>query len=516
MNIKLTLFRLIPKPIAELAHTQKRSKLISLILGAVVVLALGSWLVGSRIKSPAEIAAEVAPPLASPILVPIEKRVLTSDIVTRGTARFGLPQTISLPHSAAKPLETLITTLPLPNAQFKEGQVAFTIGDRPVFVMEGAIPAFRDMTPGTIGEDIMQLEQGLKRLGFYPGIIDGRYDAQTAAAVAAWYARSNWQPFEPTPEQLKEIHTLIEELAVAEKDQFIATLAAGPKLVAATRDKAAGTNIAATADIEAKKATYLKVTGDLSATNEEKAKATADFKAAEASAKALRQEGTIAVQTALNAQQIGQREAVVAKALAARIASDLSRVQSKTGIQVPANEVMFVNSLPARIKQVDVAVGAVAKGPVLTVTNNQVVIDASLPLAEAALVKPDMKVKIDEADLGIEATGIVTKVAAAPGTNGVDGFHVYFEVTVDTTPTTLEGTSLRLTIPIESTKDEVIAVPISAVSLAADGTSRVQVDEDGSLQYVTVKTGLSANGFVEVTPVTGTLTPSQLIVIGFK
>ncbi len=516
MNIRSALLRVVPKSITELAHTQKRLTLISLILTAVVVLAVGSWLLGSRIKSPAEIAAEVAPPPASLILVPVEKRVLTSDIVTRGTARFGLPQAVSIPPSAAKPLETLITTLPLPNAQFKEGQVAFTIGERPVFVMEGTTPAFRDMTLDTFGDDVKQLEQGLKRLGFYPGVIDGRYDAQTAAAVAAWYTRSGWKPFEPTPEQLKELHTLTEELAVAQKDQLIATLAATPKLVEATRAKAAGTNTAAAADIEAKEATYLKVTEDLSATNEEKAKATADLKAAEASAKALRQEGSIALQTALNAQQIGQREATVAQALASRIASDLDRVQRKTGIQVPANEIMFVSSLPARVKQVDVAVGALAKGPVLTVTNNQVVIDSSLPLAEAALVKPDMKVKIDEADLGIAATGVVTKVADAPGTNGVDGFHVYFEVAVDTTPTTLEGTSLRLTIPIESTKGEVLAVPISAVSLAADGTARVQVAKEGSLEYVTVTTGLSANGFVEVTPVAGTLTPGQLVVIGFK
>ena len=46
------------------------------------------------------------------------------------------------------------------------------------------------------------------------------------------------------------------------------------------------------------------------------------------------------------------------------------------------------------------------------------------------------------------------------------------------------GFSLRLTIPIESTDGVVTAVPISAVSLAADGTSRVQVENEGALEYV--------------------------------
>jgi hypothetical protein len=103
-----------------------------------------------------------------------------------------------------------------------------------------------------------------------------------------------------------------------------------------------------------------------------------------------------------------------------------------------------------------------------------------------------------------------------PGTDGVDGFHIYFETFVDETPATLEGFSLRLTIPTESTEGTVTAVPISALSLAADGTSRVQVDNLGTLTFVTVKPGLSADGFVEVTPLDGTLAPGQLVLIGFE
>jgi hypothetical protein len=52
--------------------------------------------------------------------------------------------------------------------------------------------------------------------------------------------------------------------------------------------------------------------------------------------------------------------------------------------------------------------------------------------------------------------------------------------------------------------------------LAADGTSRVQIDNNGSLEYVVVEPGLSADGFVAVTAVNGTLSGGQLVVIGFE
>jgi hypothetical protein len=75
---------------------------------------------------------------------------------------------------------------------------------------------------------------------------------------------------------------------------------------------------------------------------------------------------------------------------------------------------------------------------------------------------------------------------------------------------------LRLTIPVESTGGAVTAVPISALSLAADGTTRLQVDNNGTLEFIVVEPGLSANGFVEVTPLENTLEPGQLVVIGFE
>lgn len=152
----------------------------------------------------------------------------------------------------------------------------------------------------------------------------------------------------------------------------------------------------------------------------------------------------------------------------------------------------------------------------MTVTDATVAVDGSLRLEESALVEPGMTVRIEEPDLGIAATGVVSRVADAPGTNGVDGFHVYFEVVVAEPPANLVGASVRLTVPVESTGAQVLAVPVSALSLAPDGSSRVQIERAGVLEFVRVEPGLSADGFVAVTPLGGGLEAGDLVVIGFE
>jgi hypothetical protein len=161
-------------------------------------------------------------------------------------------------------------------------------------------------------------------------------------------------------------------------------------------------------------------------------------------------------------------------------------------------------------------IGDPAKGTVLSVTDYQLAIDSSLTLEAAPLVKPGMPVAISEEALGVKAKGVVARVANTPGTNGVDGFHIYFEVRVTETSARLEGFSVRLTIPVKSTRGAVTVVPISALSLAADGKSRVQVENKGALEYVVVEPGLSADGYVEVTPVGRSFAPGQLVVVGYE
>jgi peptidoglycan hydrolase-like protein with peptidoglycan-binding domain len=556
-----------------------RTRVLFGVLGFAAVLAVGGWAASLRIESPADVAARAAPPTPSPILVPVEKRVLSSNIVTRGTARFGLPQSISIVPSALKAKAGLITTLPLRNTQLREGSVMLTASGRPVFVLQGEIPAYRDLVPGTSGDDVRQLEQGLKRLGFDPGPIDGTYDKRTSAAAAQWYTAAGFEPFGPTRDQRANVLTLERDWGEANKIKLTAaaTAAAAALAVESARATAEHNNRAAAAALAAKRADWRRLVESARATAEhnnraaaaelanqiaeralilldprqpETARAAAETKVelaraavhriklegelavqaverdamlaveqlelAEATVRLARLEGERAVQAALDAQKFAELDARLAADRADRLAADLVIAQRTLGVQVPADEIVFIPTLPVRVQEVTAPLGHEARGPVMSVTDNQLVIDSALPLDAAPLVKPGMRVAIDEQALGIKATGVVARVAETPGTHGVDGYHIYFEVRVDKTPTRLEGFSLRLTIPIESTKGVVTVVPLSALSLAADGTSRIRVQNNDALEYIVVKPGLSADGFVEVTPVNGTLASGQLVVVGYK
>ena len=100
------------------------------------------------------------------------------------------------------------------------------------------------------------------------------------------------------------------------------------------------------------------------------------------------------------------------------------------------------------------------------------------------------------------------------GTNGVDGFHVYFDAEVASPPANLVGASVRVTITVTTASNAALTVPLSALTLAPDGSSRVQRSVNGRTEFVPVTPGLTANGFVAVTANNSTLNPGDLVVIG--
>ena len=206
----------------------------------------------------------------------------------------------------------------------------------------------------------------------------------------------------------------------------------------------------------------------------------------------------------------------IAEVQNSRLETDLKNAQLKSIIQVPADEIVFSRSFPLRIQQLKINQGDFSSGSIMVVTDSHLVVDSAISIDDAKLIHTGMKVDIDEADLGIKSEGVISKVAAAPGTNKVDGYHIYFEVTVNDKNIVLDGISVRLTIPLKSTGGAVTAVPVSALTLATDGSSRIQVKRLGELKFVTVVTGLVADGYAEVTTENEKLQAGDLIVIGFS
>lgn len=176
-------------------------------LVAAVLLALVAWLVGRGIRSPAQVASDTAPPEPSLITVPVERRTLVTEIIVRGTVRYGAPQKVVLPISSLKPGSSIVSRPPRVGGTLSEGSLAMSLSGRPVFAMRGAEPMHRDLGPGAVGPDVRQLEQALQRVGLSPGTVDDRYDGSTEAAVAAWYRKAGWTPFGATDVQADQLRT---------------------------------------------------------------------------------------------------------------------------------------------------------------------------------------------------------------------------------------------------------------------------------------------------------------------
>ena len=160
----------------------------------VVAAGLG-WFFGSQIRSPAEIAAEAEAPEPSNITVQVVSQVLSADVITRGDVVYDEPVSVSLSGSFAETPEKLVVTQAVEvNAELAEGGMAVEVVGRPVFLLGGEIPMYRDLRMGATGDDVLQVEEALARMGFFTGVPDSTWDSSTGAAVAAWYQAAGYRP----------------------------------------------------------------------------------------------------------------------------------------------------------------------------------------------------------------------------------------------------------------------------------------------------------------------------------
>ncbi|ADB35242.1 Peptidoglycan-binding domain 1 protein [Kribbella flavida DSM 17836] len=79
-----------------------------------------------------------------------------------------------------------VTGLPESGQQFHRGQTLYSIDNKPTTLMYGALPAYRRLTSGSEGPDVLQLEQNLQALGYDGFTADDEYTLYTAEAVEQW------------------------------------------------------------------------------------------------------------------------------------------------------------------------------------------------------------------------------------------------------------------------------------------------------------------------------------------
>ena len=566
----------------------KRTTTLGVILAAVVVSAGVGWFAGSRIKSPAQIAAEAEPPTASLITVSVEMRTLSSDIITRGEIRYEEPIELKLADPPATVGGAAIVTLaPEEGTLIDEGEVLLEVSGRPILVLQGELPMYRTIRPGDDGDDVLQLEEALRRVGFDPGEVDEVFDEATEAAIVDWYGSYGFIPPGPSEQEAVELAAATEAVAAAEQEVSSArrdlrsSSSQGPSqagILSAeadarsaereledTRARQAIDDGAATAAVDAAAAEAEQAATDLATaedrlsqaltgthpdtglppTDEELAEletavadAAARADAAQAGLLDAQQQRDATIRSGESAVAAAEERVAIAWAYVGeakqspdtsgargylsdanrRLAAaqqNLAEVQARVGTIASRSEIVFLKELPARIDRVDVVRGDDANGPIASITGSEMILASSVPLADASLVREGMQVEIEETWQEIDTTGVIVFKADRPGTNEVGEERLYLEIALDEEMEELNYANVKVTIPVQSSGGDVMTVPLAALAAAADGSSRVQVEDgDGTTRFVVVDTGLAAGGYVEITSADGLLDAGDRVVVG--
>jgi multidrug efflux pump subunit AcrA (membrane-fusion protein) len=531
--------------------------MLGAVIGAVVVAAAVGWFFGSRIRSPAEAAADAAPPTPSNITVPVVSQVLSADVITRGDIVYDEPVSVSLSGSFAETPEKLVVTQAVEvNTELVEGAMAVEVVGRPVFLLTGEIPMYRDLRPGATGDDVLQVEEALSRMGYFVGVPDDLWDVATGAAVAAWYQDAGYRPnglseddevalrsardrVRSAETALADAQTALNEAAAGSGEAAIASAlaevnAAKDALALAQLDADRANELAAEAVVEAE-AALAQAQADLEdgVPDAEAAVAQAikDLEEAEfqvtrtsveqqALVDAAAGQVTVA-QAALAELQKGvdtssiKRQIEASREELALANEELTALEGELGTWLPAGEIVFLKGMPVRVDQVAVSRGSIIDGSFITVSGSELALRSSVSERDAPRVDVGMEVEIENPETGESISGVISEKADRTGTNGVAQDRIYLEITPSELPDEIIGANVRVTIPVSSTGGEVLAVPAAALSATANGSTILQVEgEDLALTTVTVETGLAAGGLVEVTSIGGELAEGDLVVVG--
>jgi peptidoglycan hydrolase-like protein with peptidoglycan-binding domain len=157
---------------------RRRRRLVWAALGAVLVaVGAGVWLWASNPST------EGAPAPAGPVATATVKRgTISSTESWDGTLEYGVPVTVK--SSAGGTITRLVDQ----GETIERGDELYRVNERPVTLLYGVVPMYRDLAPGDSGVDARQLETNLAKLGYDGFTVDSAYTASTADAVRAWQA----------------------------------------------------------------------------------------------------------------------------------------------------------------------------------------------------------------------------------------------------------------------------------------------------------------------------------------
>lgn len=479
------------------------------IVAAVAIVALvGGLLAGRFLISPADAAASAGAPAPGLITVPVEYGALSNDVTLRGEVGYADAVEVTIDTADVSGPAVVTGQVPAVGAELGPLAVALEITGRPVIVLPGDLPAYRTLRFGVTGPDVVQLKNALAAVGIDPGDAGSdRYDEATAAAVARLYATAGYPA--PAPQEGAEDSVRAAQDAVRATEQSIASARAE------LANAGAGPSAVEVREMDNQVASAQRQLDAALAVVPRDPVVVADLADAVELAKLRRAQLDAPRDTS------GQRaglDAAYAQLESAR--AELQRAQENALTALPASEVLYLTQLPRRVDAIAAQRGTVLSGAAMTVSGASLRLTGSAAAADARLLEVGGTATFELPDGGEHAATIT---AVDPGQASTDRWTITLEP-APLTPeqvTQLQGTNVRVSVPVGATEGDVLSVPLAALTAGPGGESRVEIvlgdPRDGAraeTRLVVVEAGLAAGGYVEVTPRDGELAEGDLVVVG--
>lgn len=169
-----------------------------------MAVAGAGWFVGQRVRSPEQAASEAAAPEASWITAPVEHRVLSQTLISRGDVRPSTAVSVGVPASVEG--TAVVTAVGArPGEAVVEGTRLVEVSGRPVFLLQGEVPVYRTLRPGMSGADVEQLQAALARLGCDATGEAGAFGDATKWCVASLYLDAGYEPVPTSATEATEL-----------------------------------------------------------------------------------------------------------------------------------------------------------------------------------------------------------------------------------------------------------------------------------------------------------------------
>lgn len=511
-------------------------------VGACVAVAV---LIGSSIGLVITAQGRAAKPAAlpsgrqrsSPVLV--ERRALNESTVIRGSVVAVDPITIA-PDSFADP-NPVVTGIPhAAGATVGAGQVVLEVSGRPVILLQGNVPAYRDLRVGASGGDVAQLHLALASIGVATTDPPDVYGMSTSLAIEALYRSLGYEPPTAGSEAISARRSAERAVADAQRTLQAATTeqkklsdpgsVLESQIAVSAAQRSLDSSIADGND--SVKSALIDLASAQAATNSappdspDRATTMVALQKAQTALAAAQRSRDSAVAGATDQLALAQAQAASRRAIdptavqqaddsLAQAQSDLLLASAAAAVPMPHAELLYAPTATTTITAVGAAVGSKIAGtePVLTLSGGMLAVQCDVAEATGRSLLGQSAVALDEDSTKSFPGTFDTKLGVTDNRSGgsASGQVSVLLRPADALPGELLGRELRVTARQRGTAGQVVAVPLIAIESNSDGSSSVHLDRSG--RKIDVRLGVIADGWAELVDPPDSLRPGTRLAV---